>query len=160
VLGGGTIGLLAGAVAQAAGHRVDVECRHDHQRRVADALDHGHPRGAYDVVLDAAGSATSLARAAEAARPGGRIVSLGIHADVAPIPGTPSLTKELTYIHSMAYGRHDGVRETEQAARSLAGRPELASALITHRFPIDRADEAFRAAADRASGAIKVVVEP
>jgi threonine dehydrogenase-like Zn-dependent dehydrogenase len=33
-------------------------------------------------------------------------------------------------------------------------------ALITHRFPLDAAPEAFSAAADRSSGAIKVVLEP
>ena len=37
--------------------------------------------------------------------------------------------------------------------------PELADALITHRFPLDRAAEAFAAAASREAGAIKVVVD-
>ena len=36
---------------------------------------------------------------------------------------------------------------------------ELASKIITHRFPIDHALEAFRTAADRKSGAIKVVLD-
>jgi threonine dehydrogenase-like Zn-dependent dehydrogenase len=36
----------------------------------------------------------------------------------------------------------------------------VAGIVITHRFPLDAAHEAFAAAADRASGAIKVVLEP
>jgi threonine dehydrogenase-like Zn-dependent dehydrogenase len=48
----------------------------------------------------------------------------------------------------------------DAAARVLADDPEIASAMITHRFPLDRAAEAFSVAADRASGAIKVLLEP
>jgi threonine dehydrogenase-like Zn-dependent dehydrogenase len=36
----------------------------------------------------------------------------------------------------------------------------VAAAMITHRLPLDRATEAFAVAADRASGAIKVLLEP
>lgn len=160
VLGGGSIGLLAAAAAQAAGHDVDVDARYPHQRRAAETFRCGQPAGEYDVVIDAAGSGSSLHRAAAAARPGGRVVSTGVYQQNAPIPGIISLTKELTFVHSIAYGRHDGVREVEEAARMLAQRPEIPATLITHRFPIDEAAEAFRVAADRASGAIKVVIEP
>ena len=46
------------------------------------------------------------------------------------------------------------------AAALLAARPEIARSLITHRFPLDAAVEAFRVAGDRQAGAIKVVLEP
>ena len=42
----------------------------------------------------------------------------------------------------------------------LAADPEIARAIITHRYPIEDAEEAFRVSADRASGAIRVVIEP
>jgi threonine dehydrogenase-like Zn-dependent dehydrogenase len=42
----------------------------------------------------------------------------------------------------------------------MATTPGFADALITHRFPLDAAAEAFATAADRAAGAIKVVLEP
>ncbi|MGW0082344.1 zinc-dependent alcohol dehydrogenase [Streptomyces sp. NPDC003393] len=160
VVGGGPIGLLAAAAARTAGHDVDVAAKHPHQRHAADKLNCGEPDGEYDVVIDAAGSSSSLHSAAAAARRGGRIVSTGVYQENAPVPGIVSLTKELTFVHSIAYGRHDGVREVEEVAHLLAARPEIPATVITHRFPIDAAAEAFRVAADRASGAIKVVIEP
>jgi len=53
-----------------------------------------------------------------------------------------------------------GGREYANAAAVLAANPEIARALITHRFPLADAAEAFRVAADRASGSIKVVIHP
>ena len=38
--------------------------------------------------------------------------------------------------------------------------PELPDAVITHRFPLNAAEEAFAIAANRAAGAIKGVLEP
>ncbi|MFE1855854.1 zinc-binding dehydrogenase [Streptomyces sp. NPDC059489] len=160
VVGGGSIGLLAAAAARQRGYDVDIEVRHKHQMAAAERLEVGPAAGVYDVVIDAAGSETGLARCAELARPGGRVVLLGVYQNTIPIPGIASLLKELTYTHSMAYSRHDGIRDTEHAAALLAGNPAIAQAVITHRFPLDEAAEAFRVAGDRASGAIKVVLHP
>jgi threonine dehydrogenase-like Zn-dependent dehydrogenase len=58
------------------------------------------------------------------------------------------------------YGRVGPSRDFDVAATILATRPDAADAIITHRFPLDAAAEAFEVAADRAAGAIKVVLEP
>ena len=68
--------------------------------------------------------------------------------------------KELTVVPSSMCGRSGAVRDIEAAASVLAAVPELPDAVITHRFPLDAAEEAFATAANRAAGAIKVVLEP
>ena len=45
---------------------------------------------------------------------------------------------------SAMYGRHHGVREFDVAAALLAEQPEFADVLVSHRFPLDDAAEAFR----------------
>jgi len=42
----------------------------------------------------------------------------------------------------------------------LADDPDIARTVITHRFPLEDGAQAFRTAADRSSGAIRVVIEP
>lgn len=160
IVGGGSIALLAAAVARHLGFDVDLEARYEHQRSAAERLGAGRPEGAYDVVIDAAGSSSGLTRCAELAAAGGRIIVLGVYNDTIGLPAAHSLIKELTYINAMAYGRPDGVREFGQAADLLANRPEIAETVITHRFPLNDAPEAFRVARDRSAGAIKVVLEP
>jgi threonine dehydrogenase-like Zn-dependent dehydrogenase len=58
------------------------------------------------------------------------------------------------------YSRAGAARDIDVAAALLAHRPEVAGIVITHRFPLDAAAEAFATAQDRAAGAIKVVLEP
>ena len=162
VVGGGSIGLLAVACVRHLGHDVALEARHPRQRDAGERIGaSGPPVGEYDVVIETAGSASGLVRSAELVRPGGRVVLLGNFQPSAPVPGVPTLVKEITWIGSAGRGRHDGgVREFAESAAVLAANPEIARAVITHRFPLADAAEAFRVADDRASGAIKVVLEP
>jgi threonine dehydrogenase-like Zn-dependent dehydrogenase len=142
------------------GFDVDLEARHPHQVQAGERLGAGRPIGLYDAVIDAAGSESGLARCAELARPEGRMVLLGVYHGLVPLPGVASLVRELTIVNAMAYGRHDGIREVDEVASMLAHDPDIAKTVITHRFPLDDVAEAFRVAGDRASGAIKVVLEP
>jgi threonine dehydrogenase-like Zn-dependent dehydrogenase len=68
--------------------------------------------------------------------------------------------KEVALRFSLGYCSHQGRREFAEAADLLASRPELPEMLITHRFPIDAAAEAYRIAQDKSQGVFRVVVEP
>jgi 2-desacetyl-2-hydroxyethyl bacteriochlorophyllide A dehydrogenase len=160
VVGGGSIGQLAAVAAQTQGAgQVDLEARYPHQHQIRERLGVGEPAGLYDVVIEAAGSASSILRCVELLKPGGTIVILGVVSGPLEVPFGLLLTKEIRLIASLGYCGHPGQREQQLAASMLAARPEIAESLITHRFPLEDAAEAFRVAADRQSGAIKVVVQ-
>lgn len=112
------------------------------------------------MILDTAGTPTALARCAELTRPGGRVVVVGVYFENAVFPGPTSLVKELAYLNSIGYDHRDGRREFADVAAMLADQPQIAKTVITHRFALADAAEAFRVAADRSSGAIKVVLHP
>jgi threonine dehydrogenase-like Zn-dependent dehydrogenase len=162
VIGGGTIGQTALVVAQQTGAKVDLAARHDRQIDAAARLGAGALEGhGYDVVIEAAGTASALAEAADRCRPGGTIVLLGSYWDGSvEMPGMAIGMKELTLVPAVMYGRVGPSRDIDVAATILAQRPELPDVIVTHRFPLDAAAEAFAVAADRSAGAIKVVLEP
>lgn len=160
VIGAGSVGLLAVTAAQAMGAaEVSVAARHPHQKAIGERLGATEPSGLYDLVIEAAGSPSAVEQSVEMLAPGGTVTILGVHYAGLEVPYMPMLNKEATLITSMGYCSHDGGRDMEQAAELLAGRPEIADALITHRFPLEDAAEAFRVATDRSAGAVKVVVE-
>jgi threonine dehydrogenase-like Zn-dependent dehydrogenase len=159
VVGGGAIGILAAASAQTMGvGEVALEVRHPHQFEARDRIGARAPEGYYDVVLETGGSESSLHRAVELARPGGTVVYMGVFGDIR-WPHGEAFSKEVALRPSLGYCAHGGRREFVEAADMLAARPELAQMLITHRFPIDDAREAFRVARDRSQGVFRVVVE-
>lgn len=162
VIGGGTIGQTALVVAQQTGAKVDLSARHERQVEAATRLGAGSLDGnEYDVVIEAAGTASALAEAADRCRPGGTIVLLGSYWDgTVEMPGMAIGMKELTLVPAVMYGRSGPSRDVDVAATILAQRPELSDIIVTHRFPLDAAAEAFAVAADRSAGAIKVVLEP
>jgi threonine dehydrogenase-like Zn-dependent dehydrogenase len=160
VLGDGPIGLCAVAVARQLGATVELEGHRQSRIKVAERLGASLEVGTdYDVVLDAAGTQSSLDRAVELVRPGGTVGILGTFWN----PVSLSLAfqmKELILLPSFTYGHHHGVDEFVDATRILDAHPDLSDALVTHRFGLDEASEAFRVAADRHEDAIKVVVHP
>jgi threonine dehydrogenase-like Zn-dependent dehydrogenase len=161
VVGGGTLGLCALAAATSAGAEVALVARHDAQRAAGERLGARAPSGSYDLVVDAAGTRDALARAVELCRPGATLLLVATYwGGLLELPGFAVCLKEVRVQPASLYAREGAARDVDVAAAILATRPEIARALITHRFPLDAAAEAFRTAADRASGAIKVVLEP
>jgi 2-desacetyl-2-hydroxyethyl bacteriochlorophyllide A dehydrogenase len=162
VVGAGALGLLAVAGALRMGAaEVALEARHPHQKEAGARLGASvGPSGVYDVVVEAAGSLESLARCGELVAPGGSIVVPGVHFGPVELEWHPLFSKEARLVPSLGYCAHDGIREFDQAAAMLAADPEIVRTVITHRFPLEDAEEAFRVASDRSSGAIRVVLEP
>ncbi len=159
VVGAGAIGILAAAAAQSMGApEVAVEARHPHQHEARERIGASVASGGYDVVLETAGSESGLHRAVDLARPGATVVHLGVYGDIA-WPMQASFMKEVALRPSLGYCGHHGRREFAESADLLVARPELVEMLITHRFPIEDAPEAFRVAQDRSQGVFRVVVD-
>lgn len=160
VIGGGTIGLCAVAVGRALGCEVGLAARHDHQRAAGERLGASDVSGEYDVVVEAAGTESALFSAVELAKPSAQVVIPGIYWGPVSMPGLAMCLKQVSLCPTTLYGRHAGGRDVDNAAALLATNPALVPALVTHRFPLDGAVEAFEAAASRSAGAIKVILEP
>ena len=162
IVGAGALGLLAVSDALRMGaEEVAIEARHPHQKEAAERLGaRVGTDGEYDVVLEAAGSVDAMARAAQLVRRAGNIVSVGVFPGPLEIDWMTMFTKEARLIPSLGYCTHEDGREMDHVAQMLADDPEIAKTVITHRFPIEDAAAAFRVAADRASGSIRVVIEP
>jgi threonine dehydrogenase-like Zn-dependent dehydrogenase len=159
VVGGGAIGLAAAAVARSMDCMVDVVARHEAQRHAAERIGAGAaPAGEYDVVVDAAGTDSAIKTCFDLLRPGGTLALVASYWDPVQFPQFFTM-KEPVVVGSNMHGHDETGRDMDAAAQLLAGMPEVAPAMITHRFPLDRAPEAFAVAADRAGGAIKVLLE-
>ncbi len=161
IVGAGAIGLCAAAATCAAGAATAIAARHDAQREAAARIGAGDiDEGTFDLVIDAAGTKSSLERCVELCRPGGRLLLLATYWEGMELPGIALCMKEVNVVPASMYGASGAGRDIDSAAAILGRRPDLADVLITHRFPLDAAVEAFATARDRSAGAIKVVLEP
>jgi threonine dehydrogenase-like Zn-dependent dehydrogenase len=160
VIGGGTIGLCAVAAAAGIGCEVSLVARHDAQVHAGLRMGAQSNRDAYDVAIDCAGTASASQEACERVRPNGRVLFLAASFDEVRFPGLVLAEKEIEIVCSSMYGISSVGRDIDAAAALLGANPEIADVLVTHRFPLDNAPEAFAAAEQRASGALKVVLEP
>jgi len=172
VIGCGPIGLCLVQLARAAGARQVVAVEPLRHRREAAAamgadvvLDAGAAdltaalsqatsgRGV-DVAFEAAGNDAAVGLAVAAARPGGRVVLTGIPAqDTITFPASVARRKGLTIKLSRR------MKDTyPRATRLVTGGLVDVSSIVSHTFPLARAEEAFRAASDRVG--LKISVSP
>jgi 2-desacetyl-2-hydroxyethyl bacteriochlorophyllide A dehydrogenase len=161
VVGAGTIGLLTGAVARHFGAEVSIGARHDAQRRAAEELGLNVGLGRdHDVAFEAAGTSSGFDDAVRACTRGGAIGLVSTTWEPISISFLNAQMREVTIVPAFVYGEAHGQREFDTAAAIAAAHPEIAPAIITHRFALDEAPRAFEVAAGRAHGAIKVVLHP
>jgi len=160
VVGAGTIGLCAVTYAAGFAAEVGLHARHDAQAEAGERLGAQPVAGEYDLVVECAGSASGIRRAVRLCRPGGRLLLLATYWGGLELPAIELAMKEIRVVPSSLYAVAQDRRDIDLAAELLAMRPELPGLLISHRYPLDAAVEAFRVANDRKEGAIKVVLEP
>lgn len=159
VLGAGPIGLFTALAARAAGARTvivtdPVAAKRDRAVRLgADAAlapdTPGLPDlvrerfgGGADVVFDCVAGSASIAQAVRSVEKGGTVMVVGVPQGPTSVPLDLVQDREITVRGSLMY-----VAEDVRAAISLLETGVVpADEFITATFPLDRADEAFRAA--------------
>ena len=162
IVGAGPIGLLLIQLAHHAGHEVGTVVEPlAHRRAAASDLGAGHVVGpdadlaaTSDVVFEVSGKPDAVRAAMQLARPGGRVVLVGIpDDDTTTFPAATARRKGLT----IAIVR----RMPEVYPRAIdllaRGRVQLAP-LVSDRFGIDAAAEAFAFASGRTG--LKTVIDP
>ncbi len=170
VLGAGTLGLLALQVLRSRGARVLVvgrtERRLDLARQLGAEAVHSLTAGpaseaakrfagreGVEIVVETAGTPEAVAGAIELARPGGRVVLIGLPHEPSQVHFFWVVRRELTLIGSMIYQD-----EFPEAMRLLNEGAVRVEPLVTHRFPLEAIQDAF--VAHRQPDSIKVAVIP
>jgi L-iditol 2-dehydrogenase len=161
VTGAGPVGLLAAQTARALGAAsvtvVDVsEFRLDMSRRQGFAVEHSTEQSDkdFDVLLECSGAPGVLPAAMHRLRTNGRAAMVGMPKQPVELPLSQLNAKELTLALVNRY------RDTWPTAISLvaSGRVDVGS-IITHRFPLDRSEDAITLAS-RVPDSMKAVIRP
>lgn len=172
VLGAGSIGLLGIAMARQAGAELILACdRVPHRLELARrmgadeavlsgeknfleaVMDRTRGRGV-DAVFDAAGAPESIALGLKCLRPGGTLVLIGIPEPLEfSVDVHAALARELR-IQAVRRSNHKGA----QAAALLAS-GRIPTHLITHRLPLEKAQEGFEILHTYSDGVGKLIFD-
>lgn len=107
--------------------------------------DYAAEKGAFDVVFECSGAAAVLKQVFALTRPRGKIVQVGVMGET-PIPMNALVGKEINLV-----GTHRANTEFATAARLIRERRIDVRPIISATLPMERIDEAFSMARDRAS---------
>jgi 2-desacetyl-2-hydroxyethyl bacteriochlorophyllide A dehydrogenase len=169
VIGAGMLGLGAIMAARWLGAaQIVAVARHDHQAAAgadvvlsssADGLAKTLRGVRPEIVVEAVGGeAATLNQAIDTVAWRGEVAVLGSFTSPQPIDAGRMVNRETRLMFAIAYSRRDGIDDYDIAIEMLASGQFPADDLVTHRFPLESIDEAFRVAADKHSGAIRVAV--
>ena len=110
---------------------------------------HAEGKGHFDLAFECSAAAPAIAGAIAALRPRGTLVQVGVAGDT-PMPVNAIVAKEIRL-----QGTHRFHEEFAEAAGAIASGRIDVRPIVTGRYPLEDAAEAFRTAADR-SRAVKV----
>lgn len=158
VVGSGRIGLLVAQVLTTTGCRLMVVGRNPHTLELAEkrGIQTTHtrdlvPRNDHDIVVECTGAAEGLSLALRLVRPRGVIALKSRLGSTDGLDLTPIVAHEITLT-----GSHFG--PVGEAVAALARRAVDVRPMISRAYPLDRALEAFEAAATPEQ--VKVLVKP
>jgi threonine dehydrogenase-like Zn-dependent dehydrogenase len=180
VLGCGAIGLTAIVAARALGAAsIFATARHAHQAETALRLgangvfdpDDGQLAQAVasasdglgaDAVVEAVGdnAGETLAQAIRLCRHLGKMIVLGGFLKPVQIDFLPMLIGEQELMFPNCYSVRDGRHDFDVALDIIASRQFPLRDLVTHTFPLERAQEGLETAYDKSTGSIKVLLMP
>lgn len=177
VVGGGTIGLLALQAARAMGATTTgVLAKYAHQAALAKRLgadaavltsepDYAKRlvaalEGEADIVIEAVGAqSTAPSQATELVRPLGAVVLTGVFTGPVSMNMANVVNKEARVMGSNCYCLgQDQRRDFRVAIDLLATGKVQAEPVITHRYPLSQAPEAFATSLDKNTGVVKAVL--
>lgn len=176
IIGGGTIGQFCLAAAKAMGIKETlITVKYDQQVQLAKELgaDHVVHIGetdlkeyvkdltdgyGMDVVIETVGGGENFSDAMSIVRRRGSVVLVAGYYKPLEVNLSQIVWSEATVTGSNCYGYSGMATDFDAAIDLIASGRVDATKLVTHRFPLIEIDEAFKIAADKKSGAIKVHV--
>ncbi|MGC9467610.1 MAG: NAD(P)-dependent alcohol dehydrogenase [Anaerolineae bacterium] len=173
VLGAGTIGLLTAAMARVAGasevymtepisvrqsfaleYCADAVYDPDEEDVVAAIMDATDGRGV-DVAFEAAGAKETPDQAARVARPGGKVVVVGIPSDDRMLMTASQVRRKGLTIKLVRRMKHTYPRAIKMVDSGMIDIVPLA----THHFPLERIQEAFELVAAYEDGVLRAMIQ-
>ena len=169
VVGAGTVGLAALQVAKARGARVlsvdlvprklelalrmGADAVADGRGDVAGAVERFMGGEGPDVVIEAVGRPETMRMAVELAAPAGRVVAVGVVGGEICFPGPTFHKKELDF-----RGSRNSLGQFPEVVRWMEEGKLSPGLMITHRFPIEEAEEALKFMDEHPEEVSKVVL--